>query len=99
MFTTAFYFSVVEPEKPAWQKIVAHFGREVLNDDGTLKREKLGEIIFQDASQRKILNSFTHPEIKKTMLKQILWHMFSGTPFRNLDFYTYVALLFNLFCR
>lgn len=54
---------VVEPDKPAWNDIVAYFGEQVLADDRTLDRTKLREIVFQDLEKKKKLESFQHPRI------------------------------------
>jgi len=51
---------VVLPGRGAHAEIVKHFGEEVLNEDRTLNRAKLGAIIFSDPAQRKRLNSATH---------------------------------------
>jgi len=39
---------VVEPGKKAWQEITDNFGREVLNDDQTINRQKLADIVFNN---------------------------------------------------
>ena len=54
---------LVDPEAPAWKRIVRFFGRDVLNRDKTLNRKKLAGIIFVDAEKRKALNSILHPLI------------------------------------
>ena len=54
---------VVEPDKPAWQDIVSFFGEQVLQEDRTLDRKKLSEIVFRDMEKRKKLESFIHPRI------------------------------------
>ena len=54
---------VVEPQTPGLNAIVGHFGRDVLADDGTLDRQRLGELIFADVHQRQLLNSILHPFI------------------------------------
>ena len=54
---------VVEPDKPAWREIVAFFGEQVLQEDRTLDRKKLSDIVFRDIEKRKKLESFTHPRI------------------------------------
>lgn len=59
---------VVMPNKPAYNEIVAHFGKEVLNDDGTLNREKLRWIIIDDPQKRSLLNAITHPRIGQEVL-------------------------------
>lgn len=47
-------------------KICGVFGH-VLKDDGTLDRERLSEIVFNDAAARKRLNELTHPEIMRSV--------------------------------
>lgn len=54
---------VVEPGRPAWREIVQYFGEHVLNEDRTLDRKKLSEIIFRDMEKRKRLESFIHPRV------------------------------------
>ncbi|HKW95383.1 MAG TPA: dephospho-CoA kinase [Methylomirabilota bacterium] len=55
---------VVEPGAPAYQQIVAEFGKEVLEPDGRLDRTRLGEVVFADAVKRKRLEAITHPAIR-----------------------------------
>jgi dephospho-CoA kinase len=57
--------NLVEPEAPAWRRIVRIFGKDLLNKDKTLDRKKLAGIIYADASKRKLLNSILHPFILK----------------------------------
>ncbi len=54
---------VEEPNKPAWKGIVENFGREILNTDNTINREKLGGIVFRDREKLKKLNSIVHPAV------------------------------------
>jgi len=54
---------VVAPGSAGLQKIIAEFGNEVLQDDGTLDRLKLGKLVFEDAARRAVLNSILHPLI------------------------------------
>lgn len=54
---------VVLPGAPGLATVVATFGAEVLRDDGTLDRPKLGAIIFPDPNKRELLNSILHPYI------------------------------------
>ena len=55
--------AVVRKGRPAWQDIVDHFGRKVLLPDGELNRKYLGTIIFNDSSQKRILNDIVHPHV------------------------------------
>ncbi|HEX7066143.1 MAG TPA: dephospho-CoA kinase [Bacillales bacterium] len=61
---------VVEPGEEAYEKIVAHFGKDILHGDGTLDRKKLGAIIFNDERERSILNGIVHPAVRKKMNDQ-----------------------------
>ena len=62
---------VVEPGKPAWKDIVAYFGEQVLQEDKTLDREKMREIVFSDIEKRKKLEGFTHPRIGEEFFKLV----------------------------
>ena len=54
---------VILPQKSAWKRIVDRFGEDILNDDLTINREKLGKIVFDDSKKRKKLEEIIHPEI------------------------------------
>lgn len=62
---------VVEPGEPALKDIEGYFGEEILLKDGSLDREKLSGIVFQDAEKMKILESFTHPRIYEVSERQV----------------------------
>ena len=62
---------VVEPGKPAFKQIVDYFGKEVLQEDGSLDRKKLSKIVFQDTQKRNRLEGFTHPPIHEAFLKRV----------------------------
>ncbi len=62
---------VVEPEKPAWQDIVAYFGQQVLLSDKQLDRKKISDIVFRDLEKRKKLEGFTHPRIQMEFIRQL----------------------------
>ncbi|KAJ3546231.1 hypothetical protein NMY22_g2133 [Coprinellus aureogranulatus] len=69
---------VVEPGTPALAKIKAHFGDQVIQEDGTLDRKKLGSIIFNDAAQRAKLNSIVHPAVRSAMFWEVVRYWFRG---------------------
>ena len=54
---------VVRPGEPAYQAIVEAFGNGVLNDDGTINRAALGNIVVADPPARSRLEAITHPAI------------------------------------
>lgn len=58
---------VVEKGEEAYQQIVDTFGEKVLHSDGTINREELGAIIFNDTDKRNKLNSIVHPAVRKRM--------------------------------
>ncbi len=54
---------VVAPHSAALRDVVAAFGTEFLQADGTLDRSKLGALVFTNAHKRETLNSILHPYI------------------------------------
>ncbi|HCT41286.1 MAG TPA: dephospho-CoA kinase [Moraxellaceae bacterium] len=62
---------IVEPGKPALQEIVSHFGKDVLQADGSLNRARLREIVFADPAARKALERITHPRIGEEIARQL----------------------------
>jgi len=54
---------VVEPGKPAWQSIVDTFGRDILNNDRSINRQSLADIVFKDPAKLQKLNSIVHPAV------------------------------------
>ncbi|NXI08949.1 DCAKD protein, partial [Irena cyanogastra] len=82
---------VVQPHSKAHQQILQHFGTEILLENGEINREALGNIIFSQPEKRRLLNSITHPEILKEMLKQVLKYFVLGYRYVILD----IPLLFE----
>lgn len=56
---------IMLPETPAWADVVQHFGTQVLNEDRTINRVALGQIVFNNPEQLKLLNRIVHPRIVK----------------------------------
>ena len=56
---------VVEPGEPGLEGIIARFGRETLHPDGTLNRQHLRNLVFDDADARRDLEQILHPLIRK----------------------------------
>ena len=54
---------VVLPGSPGLDAVAKAFGNEVLNPDGTLNRQRLGELVFADEAKRQQLNGILHPFI------------------------------------
>ncbi|NXD87647.1 DCAKD protein, partial [Halcyon senegalensis] len=83
--------AVVQPRSKAYRQILRYFGTEILSETGEINREALGNIIFSQPEKRRLLNSITHPEILKEMLKQILKYFVRGYRYVILD----IPLLFE----
>jgi dephospho-CoA kinase len=62
---------VVEPGTPALAKIVETFGPEVLRHDGSLDRQKVGDLVFGDDAARAKLNAIVHPAVRELSSKLI----------------------------
>jgi dephospho-CoA kinase len=62
---------VVVPGKPAWKKIVEHFGDGILDDEGFIDRPALGAIVFADPAKRALLNELTHPPVIESIADQL----------------------------
>lgn len=54
---------VVNPHMKAWEETIEQFGPQILNEDETLDRQKLGGIVFNDADKLETLNQIVHPAI------------------------------------
>ena len=52
----------VNPGSPVLSILADAFGKEILSEEGTLKRRQLGQIVFQDKA-------------KLSRLNQIIWHL------------------------
>lgn len=69
---------VVEPGSPVIQEIEKVFGPEVIQEDGSLNREKLGQLVFGNDQNREKLNAIIHPAIRAEMLRQKDEHISNG---------------------
>jgi dephospho-CoA kinase len=69
---------VVAPGHDGWNEIVATFGREVLQADQTLDRQKLRTIIFNNPDARKKLEAIIHPRVRALAEQRIREHGEAG---------------------
>ncbi|XP_011914651.1 PREDICTED: dephospho-CoA kinase domain-containing protein isoform X2 [Cercocebus atys] len=82
---------VVQPGYPAHRRIVEAFGTEVLLENGDINRKVLGDLIFNQPDRRQLLNTITHPEIRKEMMKETFKYFLRGYRYVILD----IPLLFE----
>jgi dephospho-CoA kinase len=63
--------SLMQPGEPVYNEVVRHFGREILNPDGSVNRAKLAELAFgssadgeqEQTSRIEELNRIVHPAV------------------------------------
>lgn len=56
---------------PAYQQVVSHFGKGILDESGEIIRYRLGQCVFGYPEALATLNSITHPIIVQEVKKQI----------------------------
>src|SRR6478672_1100591 len=61
----------VEPETQALRDIVKRWGKDVLNEDGSLDRAALRRIVFADQSELDALNRIVHPGVTRLRDREI----------------------------
>lgn len=60
-----------EPGQKCYAEIVAYFGENILDEDGTINRSKLGQIVFADKDKLFKLNQIMHPAVKEYIVEWI----------------------------
>ncbi|XP_009992491.1 PREDICTED: bifunctional coenzyme A synthase [Chaetura pelagica] len=63
--------AVYVPGGPAYEQVVAAFGAEIVNEDGTINRKVLGAKVFGNQEQLKSLTDIVWPEIARMVKEQI----------------------------
>jgi dephospho-CoA kinase len=58
---------VVEPGTPGLAAVIAEFGVDLLRSDGSLDRDRLGEVVFADPARLERLNRIVHPLVAERM--------------------------------
>jgi dephospho-CoA kinase len=56
---------LLRPPLPAFQEVVRHFGKEILETTGAIDRKRLGAIVFADVKKLNELNAIMHPRIRE----------------------------------
>ena len=52
-------------------EVCSTFGKSIRNQDGSLNRRALGNIVFNDDEKLILLNNLTHPKIKQKILSKV----------------------------
>ena len=82
---------VLVPGAPAFDKVVARFGADVLDHTGAVDRAALGSIVFADPRLRAELEHITHPHIRALMQQRTIEALDSAAPLVVAD----IPLLFE----
>ncbi|MGN1142533.1 MAG: dephospho-CoA kinase [Oliverpabstia sp.] len=64
-------YLVMKPGKSCFAPIVELFGPGILQEDGTLDRTKIAQMVFEDKKLLEKLNAIVHPAVKKYIRKAI----------------------------
>lgn len=83
---------VIEPGQRAYNEVVQVFGRDILMDDQSINRGKLGALIFNNQQKRDQLNQIVHPVIIDQLIAERDRLIKSGHPLIVLD----IPLLYEL---
>lgn len=63
--------AVVEKDSIGLEKLTEIFGSKILENDGTLNRKALGQIVFSDSEQLSLLNSVMEPLIREEISRRL----------------------------
>ena len=62
---------VKEPGQPCYEALIELLGREVLNEDGTINKGRMADIIFSDDEKLAAVNALIHPAVKQYFLAEV----------------------------
>ena len=62
---------LLEKGTAVYQQIVKAFGSEILQEDGSISRARLGALVFADSEKREQLNQLVHPAVRAELLEWI----------------------------
>ena len=65
--------AAVEKGSDTLEQLCSTFGEDILSEDGSLNRKKLGSIVFADPKKLEMLNAITHPAILELLESEILY--------------------------
>ena len=68
-----------KPGQKGYLEIIEYFGKQILNEDGTICRPRLGQIVFADERKLQVLNEIMHPAVKEAIRDKIAQEQQRGT--------------------
>jgi dephospho-CoA kinase len=66
------YHQLIAPGQPLYNKLVERWGPRIVNNDGTINRRALGQIVFNDPAELAVLDAITHPVIMEAIERERL---------------------------
>lgn len=60
---------IIKKGQTGYDEVIHHFGKDILLQNEEIDRHKLGQIVFNDAKEKKILESIIHPKVIEEVLK------------------------------
>lgn len=76
---------LAEPGHAIWMAYRDRYGQQVLNDDGTLNRQAVANIVFSDKKELAWANSMSHPVIRQKLEEELRTLEKKGTNMVFLD--------------
>ena len=68
-----------QPGGAVFKAMVERLGEGIVGDSGTLNRQAVADIVFNDESQLKALNEIVHPEVRAEMQRRRDEHLQQGS--------------------
>ena len=62
---------LIRKGQPCFDPVVAAFGTRILDADGEIDRNILGQVVFNDPARLQELNALVHPEVIRSILEQL----------------------------
>lgn len=62
------------PGQPVFEAMVERFGRGIVAEDGTLDRQGVADVVFNDTEALTALNAIVHPAVGAEMIRRVQSH-------------------------
>lgn len=62
---------IIKPQTKVYKKIIHAFGKDIVNKDRTINRDKLAKVVFNNKNLLERLNKIMHPQIIKIIKDKI----------------------------
>ena len=90
---------VMEPGLSAYDAIIETFGREILSENQTIDRKKLGDIVFHKEEMRQKLNAIVHPAVKQEILRRIEQAKLENVSYTVVEAALFLEENYDAFCN